>query len=109
MGILEVCGSDFAANLANVETEEADSQSEYDKVTQENAVTKMTLSQDEKYKTQEFKTLDKSIVDNSADRVTVRKELNAVDEFYAQLRDRCIAEPEGYAERKRRREAEIAG
>merc|ERR1712194_285908 len=38
--ILEVCESDFATNLAKEESEEADSQAMYEKVSQENAVTK---------------------------------------------------------------------
>merc|ERR1719464_2507670 len=53
--ILEVVESDFAANLAKEETEEADAQSEYEKVTQENAVTKTLKDRDVKYKTQEVK------------------------------------------------------
>merc|ERR1719203_1155685 len=39
INILEVCESDFASNLAKEESEEADAQSEYEKVSQENAVT----------------------------------------------------------------------
>merc|ERR1719382_2255174 len=42
INILEVCESDFASNLAKEESEEADAQSEYEKVSQENAVTKTT-------------------------------------------------------------------
>merc|ERR1740123_2205288 len=38
--ILEVVESDFATNLAKEEAEESDAQSEYEKVSQENAVTK---------------------------------------------------------------------
>merc|ERR1712039_149482 len=48
--ILEVVESDFATNLAK---EEADAQSEYEKVTQENAVTKTLKDQSVKYRTQE--------------------------------------------------------
>jgi len=36
-------------------------------------------------------------------------EQSAVLEFSAKLKDRCIAEPETYAEIKRRRDAEITG
>merc|ERR1712238_597984 len=50
INILEVCESDFASNLAK---EEAEAASEYEKVTQENAITKTTKDQSVKYKTQE--------------------------------------------------------
>merc|ERR1719323_2979580 len=39
INILQVCESDFAGNLAKEESEESDAQSEYEKITQENAVT----------------------------------------------------------------------
>merc|ERR1719450_504617 len=65
IGILQVCESDFAKDLAAEEAEESDSQAEYDKMTQENAVTKTTKDQDVKYKTQEHKGLDKNIAELS--------------------------------------------
>jgi hypothetical protein len=107
--ILEVVEADFAKNLAQEEQEEADAQSEYDTMTQENKITTATKQQDAKYKTQEFTALDKSIAEFSSDRDTANTELNAVLDYYSKLRDRCIAKPETYEERKRRREAEIAG
>jgi len=107
--ILEVVESDFASNLAKEETEEADAQSEYEKVSQENAVTKTTKDQDIKYKTQEFKARDATVAEYSGDRETAQTELNAVLDFYAKIKERCIAKPEGYEERKRRRDAEING
>jgi len=107
--ILEVVESDFASSLAKEEKEEADSQAEYDKVTQENAVTKTLKLQDVKYKTQEFVGLDKAISDLSEDLKTETTELAAVNEYYAKVKDRCIAVPETYEERKARREAEING
>jgi uncharacterized protein involved in exopolysaccharide biosynthesis len=107
--ILEVCESDFASNLATEEKEESDAQNEYDKVTQENSVTKTLKDQDVKYKTQEFTGLDKAISDMSEDLATEQKELGAVMEYYGKVKDRCIAVPETYEERKARREAEIAG
>merc|ERR1711933_636253 len=109
IGILEVIESDFATNLAKEETEEEDAQTEYEKVTQENSVTKTMKDQDVKYKTQESKSLDKSIADMSGDRETENTELAAVLEYYAKIKERCIAKPETYEERKRRRDAEING
>merc|ERR1719491_2395600 len=109
VGILEVVESDFAKNLATEEAEEADAQSEYEKTTQENEVTRTLKEQDVKYSTQEFKGLDKSISEFSSDRQTENVELSAVLEYYSKIKERCIAKPEKYEERKRRREAEISG
>jgi hypothetical protein len=109
ISILEVCESDFSENLAKEETQESDAVSEYEKTTQENKVSKTTGEQDVKYKTQEFKGLDKDITELTSDKDTVSTELNAVLEYYSQIKDRCIAKPESYESRKARREAEIDG
>merc|ERR1719198_209537 len=107
--ILEVCESDFSKDLAKTESSEADAQDAYDKQTQENKIQKTMKEQDVKYKTQEFKSLDKEITELSGDKATTSKELDAVLEYYAKIKDRCIAKPESYEERAKRREAEIAG
>merc|ERR1711988_1017238 len=107
--ILEVCESDFAKNLAAEESEEADAVAVYEKTTQENKMETTMKSQDVKYKTKEFKGLDKSIAELSGDRDTTNTELSAVLDYYAKIKERCIAKPETYAERKARREAEIQG
>merc|ERR1719486_364831 len=107
--MLEVIESDFSKNLAQIEEEEATAQEEYDKQTQENKVTKTVKEQDVKYKTQEFTGLDKEIAELSGDREGAQTELDAVLEYYEKIKDQCIAKPEPYEERKRRREAEIAG
>jgi len=109
ISILEVAESDMATELTKVETEEADAQAAYDKTTQENKVTKAAKDQDVKYKSQEAAGLDKSITEWSNDRDSVNVELGAVNEYYVKLQERCVAKPESYAERKKRREAEIAG
>merc|ERR1719506_597660 len=107
--ILEVCESDFTKNLADEETQEADSVAVYEKETQENKLSTTTKSQDVKYKTKEFKGLDKSISDLSGDRDTTSTELSAVLDYYGKIKGRCIAKPESYEERKARREAEVQG
>merc|ERR1719182_861736 len=107
--ILEVVESDFTKNLAAEETEEADAIAVYEKTTQDNKLANTMKSQDVKYKTKEYKGLDKSISELSGDRDTTNTELSAVLDYYAKIKDRCIAKPESYEERKARREAEING
>merc|ERR1719413_184353 len=109
IGILEVVEADFAKNLAEEEKQEADSEAEYQKMTQENKVTTTLKNQDVKYKTQEFVGLDKAIADLSSDRDTANSELGAVNQYYGKLKERCIAKPETYEERQARRTAEING
>ena len=109
INILEVCESDFANNLAKEESENADAASEYETTSQENKVTKTTLDQDVKYKTAEFKGLDAAIVELTSDKDTLNTEYSAVMDYYTELKDRCVAKPESYEDRKARREAEIEG
>merc|ERR1719437_130227 len=89
--------------------EESDAQAEYEKTTQQNEVTKTLKSKDVSYKTKEFTGLDKSVSEHNSDRATMQTELDAVMEYYSKIKDRCIAKPETYEERKARRESEIAG
>ena len=107
--ILEVVQSDFTKNLADEEMQESDAISLYEKTTQDNKLASTMKSQDAKYKTKEHKGLDRSISDLSGDRDTTTTELSAVLEYFAKIKDRCIAKPESYEERKARRTAEIQG
>jgi len=109
INILEVCESDFATNLAKENSEEADSAEEYEKTTQENKVATQMKTQDAKYKQKEAVGLDKEIAALSSDRDNTNTELQAVLQYYGQIKERCVAKPETYEERKARREAEIAG
>merc|ERR1740130_1604918 len=68
ISILEVVESDFTKNLATEQTEEADAVAVYEKTTQENKLSTTMKSQDSKYKTKEFKGLDKSISDLTGDK-----------------------------------------
>ena len=107
--ILELCESDFSKDLAGEESAESDAAESYDKQTQENKITKTMKEQDVKYKTQEFKALDTDITELSSDKSTSSKELAAVMEYYGKIKDRCVAKPETYEERTKRRNAEIEG
>merc|ERR1719271_1841178 len=109
IGILEVVESDFATNLAKEEEVEASAQEAFDKMTQENKITRATKEQDIKYKTEEFTSTDKEISELSSDRETASTEHAAVLEYLGKLNERCVAKPETYESRKQRRDAEIAG
>ena len=60
IGILEVVESDFATNLAKEETAEATAQEEFEKMVQENKVTRATKEKDIEYKTKEATSTDKA-------------------------------------------------
>merc|ERR1719218_7547 len=89
--------------------DEESSAAAYEKVSKENEVTKAMKDQDVKYKTKEFTGLDKSITELSSDLAGVEEELSAVLEYLEKIKEACIAKPETYEERKKRREQEIAG
>merc|ERR1719326_1668334 len=109
ISILEVAESDAATELSKVEAQEADEAEAYETALQDFKVNKAAKDQDVKYKTQEFTGLDKSVTDLSGDRDGASTELAAVDEYYAKLQDRCVAKPDTYEDRKKRRDAEISG
>merc|ERR1719487_1820233 len=74
-----------------------------------NEVEKTTKEQDVKYKTKEFKGLDKAVSDLSGDLSGAQEELDAILEYDAKIKEECVAKPEPYEERKKRREQELAG
>jgi len=109
VGLLEVIESDFSKGLAEMIATEETAAAVYDRETKENSVEKVTKDKDELYKTKEYVGLDKAISQASSDRTGVQAELDAVLEYLTKLDDICIAKPDTYAERKSRREAELAG
>merc|ERR1719230_1828095 len=109
LGLLEVCESDFAKGLAEMNAAEESAQAAYEQESKENEIEKVTKEQDVKYKTKEAAGLDKSVAELSSDKEGVETELSAVMEYLKKIEDECIAKPETYEERTARREAEIAG
>jgi len=109
IGLLEVCESDFSKGLAEMIAAEESAVNEYEKTSKENEIVKATKGQDVKYKTKEAKGLDKDTAEATADKAGVQEELDAVNEYYKGIKERCIAKAETYEERVKRRTAEIAG
>merc|ERR1719454_2040607 len=108
IGMLEVAESDFSKGLAEMTSVEETAVAEYEATSKENAITKATKEQDVKYKTKEFKGLDKDTAEATADRSGVQEELDAVMDYYKGIKARCVAKAEPYEERVKRRTAEIA-
>merc|ERR1739838_1003848 len=109
IGLLEVVESDFSKGLIEMTSTEESAQATYDQETKDNEIEKTTKEQDIKYKTEEATGLDKATAEAPSDKSGVQEELDAVLEYLKGIEDRCIAKAEPYAERVRRREAELAG
>merc|ERR1712032_1815119 len=109
IGLLEVVESDFSKGLIEMISTEEAAQAAYDTETRENEIEKVTKEQDIKYKTEEATGLDQATAEATSDRSSVQEELDAVLEYLKGIEDRCIAKAEPYAERARRREAELQG
>jgi len=109
LGFLEVIESDFSTALAERVSAEDSAQSEYEKMSQDNKVTKTAQEADVTYKTQEMTTLESDLTATSADREGVQTELDSVFEYIGQLNKMCVARAETYKEKAGRRTAELAG
>jgi len=109
VSILEVAESDFTKMLAEAEAAESTSQEAYDKLTQENAVTKATKTADVKGKNNEVKQLEVALDDYKDNKATTSAELDAVLKYLDKLKPQCETKVVSYAEKKAKREQEIEG
>lgn len=109
IGLLEVVESDFSKGLEELISAEESAAQEYEDTTQSNTITKTVKEKDVKYKSKDSKALSKAAAESTADREGVQTELDAVLEYYAKIKEECVAKPDPYEERKKRREQEIAG
>merc|ERR1719305_1843548 len=91
ISLLEVAESDMSKDLSELTAIEKTSATDYEAQTKENQLTKTTKTQDEKYKTKEFTSLDKAVTELSSDLEGVQTEQDAVLEYFAKINDRCIA------------------
>jgi len=109
IGLLEVCESDFTKGLTEMTAQEESAAADYEAYVKEDEIATVKKQQDVKYKTQEAASLDKSVSEISTDLEAVTDELAAVLKGLEKLEEMCVAKAEPYAERKARRESEIAG
>jgi len=109
IGLLEVCESDFTKGLTEMTAEEQTAAADYESYSKQDEIDVTAKGQDVKYKTKEAAGLDKAVSELSTDLSAVTDELTAVISALDKLKEMCVAKAEPYAERKARREAEIAG
>jgi len=109
IGMLEVVESDFSKGLVEMEVSESTAARDFDKVSKQNDIARTMKSQDVKYKNKEAAGLAKSASESSSDREGTQAELDAIVEYLGKLANMCVAKAEPYAEKKARREAELAG
>jgi len=109
IGILEVVESDFANGLSKEESEEADAEVQHEAILNEKGKSKIAKVAELRYKTQEIASLEKTISEFTSDKENVDTQLAAVLQYYARVKQRCIASPDAYETRKARREAEHRG
>merc|ERR1719498_773972 len=109
LGMLEVAESDFTTLLAESEADEKAAQAAYDKLSQDNAVARSASTEEVKGKENEVKRVEMSLLNYKEDHETTSKELDAVLKYLDELKPQCETKVMTYAERKARREEEIAG
>jgi len=109
LAVLEVAESDFAKLLADVRTTEDAAVSDHRKMLQENKLSRATKETESKGKESEVKTLKSSLADSNSDKDSLSDELNAVNQYMAELKPQCESKAPSYAERKAERETEIQG
>merc|ERR1719482_1102957 len=107
--MLEVAESDFTRLLAEANAAENAAATTYEDLTQKNAVARAAKVSEVKGKSAEVKSLDMNLLNYKDDRESTGKELDAVLEYLDKLKPQCETKVMSYAERKARREDEIAG
>jgi chromosome segregation ATPase len=109
MGMMEVAESDFTTLLAESEAQEKAAQTAYDKLTEQNTVTKAANVEDVKGKEAAVKSEETALLNYKEDFATTGKELDSVLLYLDKLKPQCETKVMSYAERKAKREEEIEG
>merc|ERR1719515_469415 len=109
IGLLEVAESDFTKGLTEMTATEESAAADYEAYSKEDEIATVTKQKDVEYKTKDAAGLDKAVSELSTDLSAVTDELTAVIQALDKLKEMCVAKAEPYAEKKARREAEIAG
>merc|ERR1719161_2571140 len=109
LAVLEMSEEDFTTLLAEAEATEDEAAKAYEKLSDENKISKATKETEAKAKASEAKSLTVQLEHSKEDHGSVSKELDAVLAYLDKLKPECESKAMSYAERKAAREAEISG
>lgn len=107
--ILETMGEEFRKTVKENQATEREAVKAYEKLMNENKVVKATKDAEIKAAEGMIKMLDVSLNEVGEDLKMANKEKAAVEEYIEKLKPQCQGRVVPYAERKAKREAEIAG
>merc|ERR1719231_1115635 len=109
ISVLEVAESDFTRLFAETETAEDEAAAAYEKLSEENKISKATKLADAKAKESEIKSLTVQVSHSKEDHASTSSELDAVNAYLDKLKPQCETKAMSYEEKKAAREAEISG
>merc|ERR1719316_1217073 len=109
ISVLEMSEEDFTTLLAECEATEDEAAKAYEKLTDENKVSKASKTAEAKGKASESKSLKVQLEHSKEDHAATSTELDAVLAYIDKLKPQCEEKAMSYAEKKAKREAEIEG
>jgi len=109
IGILEMSNEDFVKLHSETSTSEEEAQESYEKLMNDNKASKAAKMAEVKASKSEVKSLTVALEQHGEDKTMVSSELDAVLAYVEKLKPQCEEKVMSYAEKKARREAEIAG
>jgi hypothetical protein len=109
ISMLEQAESEFTELLAESTAAENAAVEAYEKLSRKSKLSRTAKVEEVKGKESETKTLEMNLLNYKEDKETTGKELDAVLSYLDKLKPQCETKVMSYAERKARREADIAG
>jgi len=109
VGILEMSNEDFVKLHSETETSEMEAAEAYDKMMNDSKTSKAAKEAEVKASKSEIKSLKVALENHGEDKSMTSSELDAVLSYIEKLKPQCEEKVMSYAEKKARREAEIAG
>merc|ERR1719487_2867945 len=106
---MDTMADEFAKTVSELQSNEREKKKAYEKMTNENAVSKSSKEEEVKGAQSEIASLTVAAGHATDDKAMTQDELNALLEYIDKLKPTCVGTVMPYAERKAKREAEIEG